>query len=344
MAPAAVDKLLDATGQARVPPPRRPPARARRSSSRAGRCRTCAARSPARRSAGSWPTARAGVGAAAPPPRRGRTCARCRGAAPVAPAGLAPVVPEAVRRRDGRPLPARQIRRALQGRGGDGRRCAPGRSTRARRRRCSTARRSPSTRPSSRRRAPPGVRFAELPGYLGDRGAARALEKAIKDRLPGELAGVVWTDPVTRATSQPGEDREAFAARLGQGAGAAAPQVARLRDRLEKKKRDLEARQRDLEGRRTEKWVALGSAVLSNVGLLHRPQADDLRRGHASSPRTAWRARPRRGWRRSRRRSRTSSRSWPPTARVDPRASSPRRWCPTRTQVKLLRYGIVWVY
>src|SRR6185369_6544638 len=112
---------------------------------------------------------------------------------------------------------------------------------------------------------PPGIGYAELPAYLSARDAERSLEKAIKDRLPGELAGTVWTDPLTKATSQLGEDRAAFATRLGQNA-AAAP-AARLRERLEQKKGELEARQRDLEGRRTEKWVALGSAVLSNIGL-----------------------------------------------------------------------------
>ena len=115
------------------------------------------------------------------------------------------------------------------------------------------------------RGAAAGLRYAELPAYLSDRDAVRSLEKALKERLAGKLAATVWTDPVTKATSQPGEDREAFAARLGQTA-AAAP-VARLRERLEKKKRDLAAQEQDLEGRKSEKWVALGSAVLSNIGL-----------------------------------------------------------------------------
>ena len=122
-----------------------------------------------------------------------------------------------------------------------------------------------ATARGGRRRRASG--YAELPGYLGDRGAARALEKALKDRLPDELAGVVWTDPVTRATSR--RARTARPSRRGwRRAPAPRPAGRTLRERLEKKKRDLEARQRDLEGRRTEKWVALGSAVLSNVGLL----------------------------------------------------------------------------
>src|SRR5262249_57513751 len=50
----------------------------------------------------------------------------------------------------------------------------------------------------------------------------------------------------------------------GGGGGAAAD---RLRDQLEKKKRELAMRQQDLAGRKNEKWVAIGSAVLQNIGL-----------------------------------------------------------------------------
>jgi hypothetical protein len=192
--------------------------------------------------------------------------------------------------------------------------------------------------------APPsGIRFAELPEYLGDRGAARVLEKAIKDRLPGELAGVVWTDPVTRAISQPGEDRDAFVARLGQGTGAGTPQAARLRDRLDKKKRDLEARQRDLEGRRTEKWVALGSAVLSNVGLLTGRKrtisgagsvvSKNRMEGTAEARVEALKAE-----------IAALEQEIAAYTSVDPARLQSTTVVPTRTQVKLLRYGIVWVY
>jgi hypothetical protein len=190
--------------------------------------------------------------------------------------------------------------------------------------------------------APAGVRYAELPGYLADRGSARALEKAIKDRLPGELAGVVWTDPVTKTTSAPGEDREAFAARLAQRVASAASPVAKLRDRLDKKKRDLEARQKDLEGRRTEKWVALGSAVLSNVGLLTGRKrtisgagsvvSKNRMEGTAEARVDALKAE-----------IAALEEELAAHSSVDPARLSSTTVVPTRTQVKLLRYGIVWV-
>jgi Helicase HerA, central domain/Helicase HerA-like C-terminal len=190
--------------------------------------------------------------------------------------------------------------------------------------------------------APPaGVGYAELPAYLGERDAMRSLEKAIKDRLPGELAGTVWTDPLTKATSQLGEDRTAFATRLGQDA-AAAP-VARLRDRLEQKKGELEARQRDLEGRRTEKWVALGSAVLSNIGLFTGRKrtisgagtvvSKNRMEGTAEARVEALKAEVA-----------DLEQELAAHSTVDPARLQSSTVVPTRTQVKLLRYGLVWVY
>jgi hypothetical protein len=190
---------------------------------------------------------------------------------------------------------------------------------------------------------PAGVRFAELPGYVADRGAPRALEKAIKDRLPGELAGTVWTDPVTKQVSAPGEDRDAFTARLGAGSGATSPAAVRLRDRLEKKKRELEERQKDLEGRRTEKWVALGSAVLSNVGLFTGRKrtisgagsvvSKNRMEGTAEARVAALQAE-----------IADLEQQLAAYTSVDPARLSATTVVPTRTQVKLLRYGIVWVY
>jgi hypothetical protein len=189
--------------------------------------------------------------------------------------------------------------------------------------------------------APPaGIGYAELPPYLGDRDAVRSLEKAIKDRLPGELAGTVWSDPLTKATSQLGEDRAAFATRLGQNA-AAAP-VARLRDRLEQKKGELEAKQRDLEGRRTEKWVALGSAVLSNIGLFTGRKrtisgagtvvSKNRMEGTAEARVEALKAE-----------IADLERELAAHSSVDPARLQSTTVVPTRTQVKLLRYGLLWV-
>jgi hypothetical protein len=113
--------------------------------------------------------------------------------------------------------------------------------------------------------APAGVRHAQLPAYLAGAGV-RGLESALKQRLPDRLALTLWSDPATRTVSRPGETREAFAARLQQAGGG--PRAERLREQIQRKSAELAARRQDLTGRRSEKWVAIGTAILSNIGLL----------------------------------------------------------------------------
>jgi hypothetical protein len=110
----------------------------------------------------------------------------------------------------------------------------------------------------------PGLRYAELPGFLSAAGV-RDVEKTLKTRLPDKLAAMLWFDPVSKTQSDPGEAKDAFAARLG--APGVSPQVAKLQSSLDKKQQDLARLQQDLKGRTAEKWVAVGSAILSNIGL-----------------------------------------------------------------------------
>jgi hypothetical protein len=111
---------------------------------------------------------------------------------------------------------------------------------------------------------PDGLRYAELPAWLAVAGA-KGLEKALRERLPDKLAVTVLNDPVTGESSRPGERREAFAERLRTAGGGAA--VEKLRQKLEKKRAELAVRQQEVSGRRQEKWLAVGTAVLQNIGL-----------------------------------------------------------------------------
>ncbi|HVD77474.1 MAG TPA: helicase HerA-like domain-containing protein, partial [Vicinamibacteria bacterium] len=108
------------------------------------------------------------------------------------------------------------------------------------------------------------VRHADLPGWFAATGA-RGIEKALKERLPDKLALTLWYDPVTKAVSQAGEDKAAFAARLQAGGGGTG---AKIQDKLERKRRELATAEQELAGRKTEKWAALGTAILSNIGLV----------------------------------------------------------------------------
>jgi hypothetical protein len=112
---------------------------------------------------------------------------------------------------------------------------------------------------------PPGLRFSDLPPYVSE-GGARAIEKALRDRLDDKLSVTVFYDPVTKTNSAPGETRDIFAAAIASAGGGAKTQA--LRDKLEKKKADLAQKQQEVQGRKSEKWMAIGGAVLSNVGIL----------------------------------------------------------------------------
>ena len=113
--------------------------------------------------------------------------------------------------------------------------------------------------------APAGLRYGELPSWL-DASGARELERALKARLPDKLTLAVFHDPVTGETSRPGEAREAFAARLATAGGG--EKARSLSEKLAKKRQDLALREQEVAGRRQEKWFAVGSAVLQNIGLL----------------------------------------------------------------------------
>lgn len=188
--------------------------------------------------------------------------------------------------------------------------------------------------------APAGVRFGELPAWLATAGA-RGLEKALKDRLPDKLALTLLSDPVTKNMSNPGEDRAAFAARLSAAGGG--EQVARLRDKLEKKQRDLATKQQELSGRKQEKWMAIGTTILSNIGLFTG------RRKTISGAGTVL----------SKNRMENTMEAkveglqaeiagleaqLQQLAEVDPQRFEEVQLVPAKTAVKLLRYEVVWVY
>ena len=111
--------------------------------------------------------------------------------------------------------------------------------------------------------APPGLRYLDPPAWLASSGA-KGVEKALRERLDDKLAVTVFRDPTTKAVSKPGETREEFAAREGGGGDAA----DKLRQKLDKRRNDLAVGEQEVSGRKTEKWLAIGSAVLNNIGLL----------------------------------------------------------------------------
>jgi hypothetical protein len=191
--------------------------------------------------------------------------------------------------------------------------------------------------------APQGVRYADLPVYATGKNGAKALEKALKDRLAAKLEASVFFDPVTEAYALPGEDSEHFAKRLlSTGPGK---QEAGLRERLEAKKRELAAAERELEGRKKETWLSVGGAILSNLPVLF-----GSRRSISMSGAGAVLSRNRMENQAEDRVERLKSE----VAQLDQKVTSlmviddarfeQRPLLPLKSDVKILRYDVVWVY
>jgi hypothetical protein len=186
--------------------------------------------------------------------------------------------------------------------------------------------------------APAGLRYLDLPGWLAGSGA-KGVERALRERLDDKLAVTVFRDPVTKAVSLPGETPEAFAARVG-GEGAAG---GKLRPRLEKKKAELAVREQEVAGRKQEKWLAIGSAVLRNIGLFTGKKrsvtgvgsvlSKNRMEGTAEARLEALRAEVA-----------DLERQLAEASEVDPARLVEETLAPVRGGVEILRYEIVWVY
>jgi len=187
---------------------------------------------------------------------------------------------------------------------------------------------------------PPGLRYLDLPAWLASSGA-KGVEKALRDRLDDKLTVTVLRDPVTKAVSLPGETADAFAARIGAGGGGDA--AAKVRQKLEKKRADLAVREQDVAGRKQEKWLAVGSAVLRNIGLLTGRRrtvsgvgsvlSKNRMEGTAEARLDALRAE-----------TAELERQLAEAADVSPARLVEESLAPVRGGVELIRYEITWVY
>jgi hypothetical protein len=185
---------------------------------------------------------------------------------------------------------------------------------------------------------PAALRYPELPAEFLS-ASARAVEKVLRERLADKLEQVLFYDPVTKTQSRPGEDRQAFAARL---AAESTPQDARLRDRLERKRQEIAAAEQEVSGRRTEKWTALGTAILSNIGLVTGRKRTIT---GAGSVLTKNRLETSAEGRLERLKSEAASLEQQLAERApDSSRFEERRLVPTRADLAILRYDLLWVY
>jgi hypothetical protein len=188
----------------------------------------------------------------------------------------------------------------------------------------------------------PAVRYGELPGYVSPAGLKK-IEKLLRERLPDRVGTTLWYDPVTDELSQPGEDAQAFGARLlSRGAGA---EEGKLRERLEKKKRELQRADAEAEGRKHETWAAVGGAILRNIGLITGRKRSVSLEG-AGSVLTKNRMENEAEARRDELRAEVADleRRVTQMMMVDPARFEQRAVPAVKSAVKVLRYDLLWVY
>lgn len=190
---------------------------------------------------------------------------------------------------------------------------------------------------------PPGLRFADLPSFV-QAGGAKAIERALSDRLDDRLARTFLYDPVTRQWAQPGEDDHDFALRLGRTERVDTKRRA-LEDRLAGKRADLKLKERELSGRRMEKWASVGSAILSNIGLFTK-KSKTVRTGGLGSVLSKNRMEGTAAQRTEKLEQEIAELEQQIAAlgAIDPGRFEPRVIKPAKTDVSLIRYDVVWVY
>jgi DNA helicase HerA-like ATPase len=195
--------------------------------------------------------------------------------------------------------------------------------------------------------APARLRYSDPPAWLTAAGA-KAIEKALRDRLPDKLALTLFHDPVSDELSRPGETREAFAARLRVAGGGGT--AALLRQKLEKTRGELQVREQEASGRKQQKWVAVGAAVVkTGLQVLLGGRRRVVTQGTVSSVESVF----------SKNRMENTAEArlaalqaqvadleqkLAETSEIDPSRLTQETLLPMRGGVKLLRYDVVWVY
>jgi len=115
--------------------------------------------------------------------------------------------------------------------------------------------------------APPDVAFLDLPAFLASSDGVKALERALRERLDDRLTTELLYDPVTRTFASPGEDELDFAARIGSVASSSDKRRT-LETRIAKLEHDIAAKGQEVKGRKMEKWMAVGTSLLTNLASL----------------------------------------------------------------------------
>lgn len=113
--------------------------------------------------------------------------------------------------------------------------------------------------------APAGITYGDVPGYLSINGA-KAIERALKQRLDDVFAVELYFDPPTKLLSTPGESIEAFELRV-EATPVVTAKKKGLETKLRQKRQALSAKQEEVRSRGVEKWASIGTSILSNISI-----------------------------------------------------------------------------
>ncbi|HWC29423.1 MAG TPA: helicase HerA-like domain-containing protein [Dehalococcoidia bacterium] len=109
------------------------------------------------------------------------------------------------------------------------------------------------------------VTYAALPMYIASQGV-RTIERALRERLDDQFALELLYDPETKMVSMPTEGPDDFALRVA-NAPAVANKRRTLETRLQSKRAALSTKQGEVKARGMEKWASIGTSILSNMSI-----------------------------------------------------------------------------
>ncbi|MGI8925731.1 MAG: ATP-binding protein [Tepidiformaceae bacterium] len=191
--------------------------------------------------------------------------------------------------------------------------------------------------------APPDgdLSYAGLPAYIQSEGA-RAIERVLRDRLDDRFETQLFYDLKTKQISRPGEPAFEFAARMS-SIPALQSKRATLQTRLAKKRSDLAAKHEEKSGRKLEKWMAVGTSILSNLTLLTGKRRTVTGVGGVLSKNRMEKTAEMKASQLQQEVAAIEA-ELAELAQVDPARFETRLVKPAKTDVSVIRYDIVWVY
>jgi hypothetical protein len=187
---------------------------------------------------------------------------------------------------------------------------------------------------------PAGVSYGDLPAYIAVDGA-KAIDRALRDRLDDCFAIDLLYDPVTKAAAEPGESIDAFTLRL-QNTPAMQAKRRSLEMKLNARRSAISDKKSEVSARGMEKWASIGTSILSNLSIFTgRKRSVTGVGGVLSKQRMESTARNR--VERLEAEASEMEEQLAELSTIDPSRFETRSVKPAKTDVAVIRYDILWV-